>query len=304
MKKASALIMVVLLVISFIYNFYPSIPFSKPNQNNVTTGNLTFISLDINPSIELAMDENEIVQQAITLNEDADIAFNNLKLVSTDIKTTVNTIIDTSIKLGYMTEVSDKNAVNVTTYSDDDTKRETINKMIVDLVNNYLEKKTIYALVVENSLDNQLQTEAKLNNISYGKMLFIQRAISLDSTLSQNDLIKLSMNQIQDKIKLASYVRRQAVIEAYRKLQLDFENVVDKKINEAAINLQFQKFNLLTGIINPANLTITEKNKIVNDKKDQIKAEIQSISLGLKQSNVTNDFIQSIKSKYLDSMKY
>ena len=213
MKRGLVVVFSLLFVFIVAYVIYSN----KDNGNliaeNLAVKTLSYVTLDINPSIELAVDENDMVVDSITLNEDADIAYSDLDLVGQNIDSATGMIVDTAIELGYITEISDTNAVDVTTYTEDETRREKLNKNIANKLNSHFETRKIYALVVENGLDDELKTKADSYGIPYGKMLLVARAMKLDSTLIESDLVKLSVKDIQSKIKTQAVARRAEVKE-------------------------------------------------------------------------------------------
>jgi hypothetical protein len=262
---------------------------------------LTYVTIDINPSIELAVDQNDIVMDSITLNEDADIAYDDLNLVGQDVEEATETIIDTAIDLGYITEISDTNAVNVTSYSDDETRRDALNSKIIDKLNAHFETRKIYALVVENGLDDELKSKADSYGITYGKMLLVARAMELDSSLVESDLAKLSIKEIQSQVKTEAIARREEVRTEIQAGQQEFKDLKAQKIAEAKTKLEQEKVALMQGVGDPSELSTEQKQTLIEERKDQIKEEIQNVKDDLKQSGNTikEEVKESVQNKYL-----
>ncbi|MDF2865383.1 MAG: hypothetical protein K0R72_192 [Clostridia bacterium] len=298
MKNKIILIVVLLVVLVISYVVYTKRDILMANIEAQKA--VSYVTLDINPSVELAVDENDTVVDTVTLNEDADIAYNDLNLVGKPIEDATGIIIDEAVKLGYITEVSDTNAVNVTSYTEDETKRINLNKKIVDKLNSHFESRKIYTLVVENGLDDELKAKADSYSIPYGKMLLVARAMKLDSTLVESDLVKLSIKEIQAKIKIQAVNRREEVKNAYKEAKQEFKDIKTQRIAEAKVKLQQEKEALLKGV-DKSNLTSEEKQALIEQRKKQIKEEIQDAKEDLKQSGATikDNVKETIRDKYL-----
>ncbi len=298
MKNKIILIVVLLVILVISYVVYTKKDILMADIGSQKA--VSYVTLDINPSVELAVDENDTVVDTVTLNEDADIAYNDLNLVGKPIEDATGIIMDEAVKLGYITEISDTNAVNVTSYTEDETKRINLNKKIVDKLNSHFESRKIYTLVVENGLDDVLKAKADSYSIPYGKMLLVARAMKLDSTLVESDLVKLSIKEIQAKIKIQAVNRREEVKNAYKEAKQEFKDIKTQRIAQAKIKLQQEKEALLKGV-DKSNLTAEEKQALIEQRKKQIKTEIQDAKDDLKQSGATikDNVKETIRDKYL-----
>lgn len=295
MKKGVvvAFSLVCLFIIGYV--IYSNVNTNRPinNGNNVITdeGQLVkqpaYVTIDINPSVELAVDDNNTVTDVVTLNNDADVAYSDLNLVGQNVDDATKSIVDSAIDLGYIDEVSDTNTVDVTTYSDDDTRRQELNNRIVNNLNAHFVARQIYALVIQNGLDDQLKNEANIYDIPYGKMLLINRAIQLDNTLAAGDLVNLSIKDIQSKIKAVAVARREAYQTQLQTAKQDFKSLKLQKKEQAQTKLQQEKNALVQQSGNSGNLTNEQKQNIINQKKDQIKQQVQSQQNSLQQNNST-----------------
>lgn len=305
MKRLLVILLIVLIVFCLGYLVYDYMNKENSTIQSEVDKKLAYVTLDINPSIELVIDENDKVVDTVTLNEDADIAYSDVNLIGKTIEDATESIVDTAIDLGYITEISDTNAVNVTSYAEDDTRRENLNKKIVSNLNNHFEVRKFYILLIENGLDEELKTKAESYDIAYGKMLLISRAMQLDTTLVESDLVNLSVKEIQSKIKTVAVARREEVKLKFQEGKQEFKDIKEQKINEAKVTLQQGKEALLKGVENFSSLTAEEKQAIINQRKQQIKNEIQDVKENLKQnnSNTNNENKQNIRQKYFTNKK-
>ena len=175
---------------------------------------LSFVSININPEIELALNNQDEVVDVISINEDADIVTSDLDLIGLTIEEASDKIIDATMETGYLDEYSEENIVVVTTINDDDEKRVKLEEKIITRMNAHFETRKIYPILVAKGLDNDLKAEATKYGISNGKMLLIERAVSLNEELSKDELAKLSVRDIQKEIQIYVKERRAALKES------------------------------------------------------------------------------------------
>ena len=65
----------------------------------------TVIGIDVNPSIELKINKNETVIDAVALNSDAEVILDEMKLSGVDYNVAVNALIGSMLKNGYIDEL-------------------------------------------------------------------------------------------------------------------------------------------------------------------------------------------------------
>lgn len=109
-RKIIAAVIVVALVIALSATL---IACSGNNDKGKTEGEaVTYVALDINPSVELMLDENNVVLSARGLNEDAKVLlYNEEGIVGSKIDVAVNKITALAMEMKYLRE--DNNTINV-----------------------------------------------------------------------------------------------------------------------------------------------------------------------------------------------
>jgi hypothetical protein len=251
---------------------------------------LSYVSISINPDVELAVNAINVVKEIIPINKDADIITSDLRLVGKTIDVATKSIIDASIETGYIDEYSDENTVVVTATGEDDSARSKLEDKVMKVLNNRLQEKNIYAVVVANGVNDTIKEEAVEYDISNGKMLLIDRAVAINSDLSKDNLATMSIKDIQSKIH--DYVE-----ERHEKMNLGTEKQIRKamKKEKQVLKALYQekvealKTTLLddTGV-NIDELTEDEKNDLIeeqlNNRKNEIKESIDKVKEEVKDS--------------------
>ncbi len=225
-KKIALLISILLILVASIFICFNKNKINIPNEN---LSKLAYIIIDINPSVELVVDDNDIVKEVVTLNNDADVAFYDVDLVDKSLDEATKEIIDTAIELGYI--LNDDNVVNVTGYTEDDERKEKLEKKVAVSAKKHLQSKNINANILENGVTDDIKNKAESYEVSPGKMLLVSRALQLNAELKEEEIVNMSVKEIQAKIKEQAVMRREEFKEQIREEKKEFN---DLKIEQKA----------------------------------------------------------------------
>lgn len=278
MKKKYALIALgaIVLFMGLSYTIY------KFNEKP-----LSFVSISINPDLMLGINEDNIVKEVMTINEDADIITSDLNLVGMKVEEASEKVVDAAIETGFIDEYSDENTVVVTVTGGDEGVRSTLENKVVEKLQQRLEVKEIYAVIVANGLTDDLKEEAEEYDISNGKMLLVNRAVSVNSELSKEELAQMTVQEIQQEIKKYVTERRESLKESLQELKTKWkeekatlkeeyrnkvEQLKDKVLKEENINT-----NNMTEVQKDAALSniLKEKKRIIKERIDEVTEEVR-----------------------------
>lgn len=247
--------------------------------NNNTFSSVT---ISINPEVELLLNNEDKVVEVIPINEDADILTSDLDLEGLTIEEASEKLIDSAMETGFLDEYSDENTVVITTVNDDETKRQALQEKIMTKFNSHFEAKKIYPVLVAKGLDDDLKAEADQYEISYGKMLLVESALALNDTLSKDELVNMSIRDIQTEIKTVVKDRRAALKLSRQEAK---EELKAKKV-ELKKNYKATVENLKATIAEEykeelKNMTPAQRKEAINNyltaKKEAIKNDIGAI---------------------------
>lgn len=238
----------------------------------------SYVIFSINSEIELALSSSNTVIDVTAINDDADVFISDLDLEGMSLDEAVDTIISDAIDTGYIDEYSDDNSIVLTAINDDEETRISLENTVLNAVNNKLEDKNVSSVVVVSGLTDEMKTTADSYDISYGKMLLIERAVALDETLNADDLATMSIKDIQSKIKESLEAARA------QNQQTNEEKIQEKEQlkTEAQEQVKTYEDKLLTDNgYDPDNMTDEEKESalttITETKKNEIKAKVAEI---------------------------
>lgn len=164
----------------------------------LTTLNSSYsiVMLDVNPSIELRVnDKNRIVDYTYK-NEDAKNILDGMDLKDTDIIVGLTAIIGSMVRNGYIDELA--NSVLVSVKNEDVKKVAELEDLLVSEINNILTSANIQGSIIGITLSDEdnLDNVADINDISVGKAKLITELVQANNLLSVSELAKLSINEL------------------------------------------------------------------------------------------------------------
>lgn len=300
MKNTLIIITIFLLVglTAFVgYKHYTTKKEDTSNNSTETSKEVSYVIVDINPSVELAVDSNNNVVDVESLDDDGDIVTSDLNLVGKNVEDASEDIANAAAQTGYLDDLSDNNTVVVTSSSDNETARTNIEQKVIDKLNTYFENTKLSALVAAKGLDDNLKTEADQYGISYGKMMLVECALAFNPSLNKDDLVKMSIQDINKTIK--DYVKNRHADMKQKRQDAIKTWQQEKKTKIAAFKLkQQQERETLWNSVKDTykNATPAEKKQIMSNlvaqRKTQIKTDLDSLKQELKQEQ--QDIKQSL----------
>ncbi len=153
---------------------------------------VSYVSIDINPSIMLTINRFDRVIKVEGLNEDAKKLIENIKLYGVDIVLATEKITNKAVELGYLDKNLNDNVVLVSAYCNNEEKRENLQQKFHDNLN----KKGIRSFIVDTELTEEDAKKSNEYGVSEAKILFVKKAIEQNPELKFEDLIYLPAREI------------------------------------------------------------------------------------------------------------
>lgn len=161
---------------------------------------VAYVSVDINPSIELSVNTFDQVISAEAYNEDGKKVLEDTNLVNSDVDDAVKNIITKAVSDGYIKE-DGTSAVEITTATDKDNVATKLDESLKQIADKSLEENNIEATVETQNVALARRDEARTLGITPGKLNLIQKLQELDPTISVEDYKSSSVKDIQKKTK-------------------------------------------------------------------------------------------------------
>ena len=210
----------------------------------------SLVTLDVNPSIQLHLDEDDKVIEAIAVNDDAKKVLQDMELEQADANVAMNAFLGSLVKNGYLN--ANQNTVLLSVENDDDQARVALEDELSQYIYTTLKSYSIEGAIYSQDIDIDDDVESLMNkySISYGK------ANLIEDIIDENDDAKKTY-KVEDLVKLNA----QDLILIYQSLDKDD---TQKNANKMVGNVSTKQY-----ITKDEALNIALKNASVS--KSQIK---------------------------------
>ena len=165
---------------------------------------VAYVSMDINPSVELGVNSFDKVVSVEAYNEDGKKILEGTNLINTDVSDAVSTVISNAISDGYISKdvtTTAAVAVEITTSTDKEKVATKLNESLKEAADKTLDDNNVDAEVETEKVALARRDEARKLGITPGKLNLIQKLQALDSTITVEDYKSSSVKDIQKKTK-------------------------------------------------------------------------------------------------------
>jgi len=154
------------------------------------------VSLDVNPSIAVEVDDQESIVAVTALNDDAEAIIGDADYSGQDVAATVHALVASMVENGYLSEVA--NSVLVSVDSKDVEKAALMQAKLSREIEATLSQSGFAGAVMSQTLhsDKELAALAGQYGISTGKATLIEHIRSLDPLKTFEELATASINEL------------------------------------------------------------------------------------------------------------
>lgn len=265
-----------------------------------------YVTISINPEVQLEVDANNKVVGYNALNEDADVLMSDLEVVGLDIDAATKLILDSAMEAGYLDEYTAENAIIITAVKDNDEEQKELEAKVMANVKAHLEEKKVYAVQAAVKLGDALKEEATALEISNGKMLLIETAVKLNPALVKADLAKLTVKEIQAEIKTVVKERHDALKTSKEELKTEWQAKKAELKADYRQEVDALKNELKTNIANYDKLTakdqIAKVKEVIATKKVELRTKLATIKQEVKTYVEENNYT-TVKENVVDTIR-
>lgn len=161
---------------------------------------VAYISVDINPSVELGVNAFDTVVSVEAYNEDGSNILEGTDLLNTKVDEAVSTVVTNAINEGYIEE-DGSSAIEITTSTDKEDVAAELDETLKETVDQTLSNNDIEAEVETENVALARRDEARKLGITPGKLNLIQKLQALDSSITVEEYKNSSVKDIQKKNK-------------------------------------------------------------------------------------------------------
>ena len=154
------------------------------------------VSLDVNPSVEIQVNQKERVLKVIPLNQDGEIIIGDMDFSGSDVNVAVNAMIGSMLQNGYLNELA--NSILISVDNQDLAKGAALQERLTAEVNKLLQTDTFNGAVLSQTVSksDELQKLAEKYDITMGKAQLIRDILSESSLHTFDELAHLSINEL------------------------------------------------------------------------------------------------------------
>ena len=159
------------------------------------------VSLDVNPSIELQVNEKERVLAAKALNAEAQEILGDMDFTGANLNVAVNAIVGSLLQHGYLDSLS--SAILISVEDDNADRAARLQQSLSSEVDAALQNASAGAAVLSQTLSTnaQLETLATQSSISVGKAALIERVRELNNALDFDALAALNVEELKQLLE-------------------------------------------------------------------------------------------------------
>ena len=154
------------------------------------------VSLDVNPSVEIQVNQKDRVLRVNALNEDGRIVLGDMNFSGSSLDVTVNALVGSMLRNGYLSELA--NSILVSVDNGDPAKGAALQTRLTEEINSLLQTDAFTGAVLSQtvSADSTLQKLADTYGISLGKAQLIREIADKNPLYTPEDLAKLTINEL------------------------------------------------------------------------------------------------------------
>lgn len=158
----------------------------------------SIVSIDVNPSIELTIDQSDRVIKSKASNDDAAAILKKMRLKDKDLQEATDTIITEMVETGYLQRGSTDNAILVSVASRDKDKTEQLQEKVSTSIETVLKENNASAKILRqaDTLSDDLQEFARKNKVSVGKADLVRKLTQTDASLDAEVLCQMSLKDL------------------------------------------------------------------------------------------------------------
>lgn len=160
---------------------------------------VAYISMDINPSVELGLNFMDRVVSVVGINEDGQNLVSDTELKNMTAEDAIQLLVQEADKKDYLEE-DGSSVVALTTFAKNENNAKKIEDRIQDRVRDIIDEENMNYVIYADHANLELRSEADDYDISPGKYRLILMLQELDSSIEVSEYKDASVKEIMFKI--------------------------------------------------------------------------------------------------------
>ena len=236
-----------------------------------------YVSVDINPSIEFIVDEDDIVVSYNLLNEDAEVLCVDVDFVGMNIEEAVELFVQLATEAGFIDIDSEENEVLITVFGDEESEiPKLVRERIRTRIMRFMAMNYINGIVLtEDFTQEDLVAQAEELGVAPGKLKLVLLAQTIDEELVLEDALEMDVKDLL------------AIVREYH------QEVISEMTDEELALRRSEKARLLNQFRNKFEQRVSNNPNL---SEDQIQERINAMRIHLMSylvNNYVNDLVLS-----------
>lgn len=203
---------------------------------------VSVVTMDVNPSIQLQLNQQDDVVQVIASNTDAQKVVGDMDLEGAKVDVAMHAIVGSMVKEGYLNDK--QNTVLLSITHNDITHKERLEKELSDEISSLLSTYQISGAIVSQDVQTNTTLEDMVStyDISLSKAALVQEVKQKKESYKVEDLVKLSTQDLillNDKPTLQGEVSKQQYITKDEALTIALNNAKLSKNDIRELDIEF-----------------------------------------------------------------
>lgn len=161
----------------------------------------TYLTLDINPSIELIITPREKVVYANALNEDGEVLLAELDVIGMQLDDAMDLIIETAIELGYIDVDAEETFVQISAISKNTEIGDKIRERAKEHINHAFRDRMMMGRAEDKGFTPEFLAEAESYGVTPGFLFLAQKAVIASDELLLEDALQMTVQELQAILK-------------------------------------------------------------------------------------------------------
>lgn len=176
-----------------------------------------YATIDINPSVGLVINEQNIVKTAHALNEDGEMLMLELHLGEKSVDDAIAAIIDEAMDLGFIDLEAEETVIQVDAIGNTDAIGTKVRQMVQDKLQTKMSERALNANVQARNYDAEFVAAAQARGVSAMQYRLMNQTMEVESELSDEEIEQLDpegmIARIRANTQVAAGVTRELVEE-------------------------------------------------------------------------------------------
>ena len=197
------------LKLAFIFLFIVGFGLIAVGCQEVSAAEDAYVTIDINPSIELIVTPKEKVIYANPLNEDGEVLLLNLDLIGLQVSEAIELILDESINLGFIDPDAEETLIEINTISVNAQVKDQIQTKVKEKVNEGFQNRAIVGRAEDKGFTPEFLAEAESYGVTPGFLMLAKSAVEFDDTITLEDALLMTQQELMAIVREAREQNRE-----------------------------------------------------------------------------------------------